>query len=330
MGIYCRDESKFGRKLAFEWFEKAARQGHAEAQTNIGECYKEGLGVERNTQQAFYWFNEAAKKGVARARYYMGECYENGEGICKNFVKAEEYYRKAANQEYAEAQYRLGRCYELGKGVDNNKNMAAIWYEKAAKQGHIEAQYYLGKYYESRELWGSAIESYQKPAEQGDAEVQYRLGRCYEKNRQREKAMEWYKKSAEQGYAEGQYHYGYLLWMIKDYTFDMASEWFKMAADNPQPSVDACLRLANHYCEDMDEFFWGRNLTLLGGSILIPVANTITIPVAVASAIASRKLSKSHFLESDKGKEMIKYYQKAARLGSNEAQEKLKKLGYSW
>lgn len=62
LGIYCRDESKFGKKLAFGWFEKAARQGYAEAQTNVGECYKEGLGVERNTQRAFYWFNEAAKK----------------------------------------------------------------------------------------------------------------------------------------------------------------------------------------------------------------------------------------------------------------------------
>ena len=236
----------------------------------------------------------------------MGECYENGEGICKNFVKAEEYYRKAANQEYAEAQYRLGRCYELGKGVDNNKNMAAIWYEKAAKQGHIEAQYYLGKYYESRELWGAAIESYQKPAEQGDAEVQYRLGRCYEKNRQREKAIEWYQKSAEQGYADGQYHYGKLL-DLKDCThnFDIAFEWYRKAADNPHPSVDACLRIANYYYQDMDLFFPARNLALFGGSILIPVANTITIPVAIAGGIASRKLLKSHYLKSDKGKEMI-------------------------
>ena len=63
LGIYCRDESKFGKKLAFGWFEQAARQGYAEAQTNVGECYKEGLGVERNTQRAFYWFNEAANKG---------------------------------------------------------------------------------------------------------------------------------------------------------------------------------------------------------------------------------------------------------------------------
>ena len=35
-------------------------------------------------------------------------------------------------------------------------------------------------------------------------------------------------------------------------------------------------------------------------------------------------------MKSDKGKEMIKYYQKAARLGSEEAKEKLKELGYSW
>lgn len=348
LGIYCRDESKFGKKLAFGWFEKAARQGYAEAQTNVGECYKEGLGVERNTQRAFYWFNEAAKKGVARAQYYMGECYKNDEGVCRDFVKAVEYYRKAAEQGYMEAQYELGRCYEIGLGLPSDRYQASKWYVKAAERGHAEAQYYLGKYYESLENWEMAIKWYQKPAEHGNPEVQCCLGRCYDKNKQGKEALEWYGKSAEQGYAKGEYYYGCNYWRKRFFdpeimnmeakerveadreNFEIGRQWVKKAADNPQPSIDACLKIANGYYGEMDELFGARNAILFGSSILIPVANTITIPVAIASAIASRKLSKSHFLESDEGKEMIKYYQRAARLGSNEAQEKLESLGYSW
>lgn len=348
LGIYCRDESKFGKKLAFGWSEKAARQGYAEAQTNVGECYKEGLGVERNTQRAFYWFNEAAKKGVARAQYYMGECYKNDEGVCRDFVKAVEYYRKAAEQGYMEAQYELGRCYEIGLGLPSDRYQASKWYLKAAERGHAEAQYYLGKYYENLENWEMAIKWYQKPAEHGNPEVQCCLGRCYDKNKQGKEALEWYGKSAEQGYAKGEYYYGCNYWRKRFFdseimnmeakerveadreNFEIGRQWVKKAADNPRPSIDACLKIANGYYGEMDELFGARNAILFGSSILIPVANTITIPVAIASAIASRKLSKSHFLKSDEGKEMIKYYQRAARLGSNEAQEKLESLGYSW
>lgn len=333
LGIYCRDESKFGKKLAFEWFEKAARQGHAEAQTNVGECYKEGLGVERNTQQAFYWFNEAAKKGVARAQYYMGECYKNGEGICRDFVKAAEYYRKAAEKGYMEAQYELGRCYEIGLGLPSARHRASEWYVKAAERGHIEAQYYLGKYCESFKNWEKAIKWYRKPAEYGNPEAQCCLGRCYDQNGQGKEALEWYEKSAEQGYAKGEYYYGCNYWRKENADknkFEIGQQWIKKAADNPHPFIDACLRIANGHYGEMDEFFGSRSVLLMSASILVPVANVIAVPAAAAGAIASRKLVKSHFLKSDKGKEMIKYYQKAARLGSNEAQEKLKSLGYSW
>ena len=226
----------------------------------------------------------------------------------------------------------MGRCYEIGLGLPSDRYQASKWYVKAAERGHAEAQYYLGKYYESLENWEMAIKWYQKPAEHGNPEVQCCLGRCYDKNKQGKEA----------------YYYGCNYWRKRFFdpeimnmeakerveadreNFEIGRQWVKKAADNPRPSIDACLKIANGYYGEMDELFGARNAILFGSSILIPVANTITIPVAIASAIASRKLSKSHFLESDKGKEMIKYYQRAARLGSNEAQEKLESLGYSW
>lgn len=263
----------------------------------------------------------------------MGECYKNGEGICRDFVKAAEYYRKAAEKGYMEAQYELGRCYEIGLGLPSARHRASEWYVKAAERGHIEAQYYLGKYCESFKNWEKAIKWYRKPAEYGNPEAQCCLGRCYDQNGQGKEALEWYEKSAEQGYAKGEYYYGCNYWRKENADknkFEIGQQWIKKAADNPHPFIDACLRIANGHYGEMDEFFGSRSVLLMSASILVPVANVIAVPAAAAGAIASRKLVKSHFLKSDKGKEMIKYYQKAARLGSNEAQEKLKSLGYSW
>ena len=35
------------RSKAFEWYKKAAEQGHVKAQCNLGNCYEKGIGVTR-------------------------------------------------------------------------------------------------------------------------------------------------------------------------------------------------------------------------------------------------------------------------------------------
>ena len=41
------------------WWEKAAEQGHGDAQFNIGVCYYNGDGVEQSKTKAIYWFRKA-------------------------------------------------------------------------------------------------------------------------------------------------------------------------------------------------------------------------------------------------------------------------------
>ena len=51
------------QKEAVEWYQKAANQGHAGAQYQLGSCYCIGRGVEMNKLLAKKWWEKAAEQG---------------------------------------------------------------------------------------------------------------------------------------------------------------------------------------------------------------------------------------------------------------------------
>ena len=63
---------------AARWFRKAAEQGDASAQFNIGVAYDLGKGVPQNYADALRWYLKAAGQGHARAQFNVGVMYENG------------------------------------------------------------------------------------------------------------------------------------------------------------------------------------------------------------------------------------------------------------
>ena len=50
--------------------------GHAQAQDNLGEAYEEGLGVHQDYVEAVQWYRKAAEQGLANAQYNLGVMYE--------------------------------------------------------------------------------------------------------------------------------------------------------------------------------------------------------------------------------------------------------------
>lgn len=54
-------------KEAVKWFRKAAEQGLALAQFDLGECYLEGTGVDKDEKEAVKWFRKAAEQGLGEA-----------------------------------------------------------------------------------------------------------------------------------------------------------------------------------------------------------------------------------------------------------------------
>jgi TPR repeat protein len=80
------------------WYRKAAEQGDASAQYNLGRCYYDGTGTEKNQREAVRCFRKSAEQGDAKAQFVLGLCYENGTGIQKSFVDAYMWFNVAAAQ----------------------------------------------------------------------------------------------------------------------------------------------------------------------------------------------------------------------------------------
>ena len=126
-------------------YRKAAEQGNADAQYNLGLCYAKGVGVTKDLTEAVKLFRQAAEQEDAKAQYNLGRCYARGYGINKDSAEAFKWFRKAAEQENELAQYNLGWCYIKGVGIAKDETEALKWYRKAAEQGNQDAKDALEK-----------------------------------------------------------------------------------------------------------------------------------------------------------------------------------------
>ncbi len=103
---------------AQKWFERAANQGHKNAQYMLGLIFYQGRGVKKNYPKARVWFERAAKQSHSEAQYMLGIIYYDGKGVPKDHVRAGEWFGKAAQKGDKEAQYMYGLIhYERAKGA---------------------------------------------------------------------------------------------------------------------------------------------------------------------------------------------------------------------
>ena len=64
--------------MARQWYEKAAAQGNACAQCNLGDLYYNGQGVPQDYDMARQWYEKAAAQGNAYAQNNLGILYAQG------------------------------------------------------------------------------------------------------------------------------------------------------------------------------------------------------------------------------------------------------------
>lgn len=94
---FMRDVPKDADK-AHEWYLKAAAQGHADAQYNLGMLYRLGLGVKADAESAFLWLQKAAAQGNDIAQYNLGVMYAEGSGAKRDLSRASAWLALAAAQ----------------------------------------------------------------------------------------------------------------------------------------------------------------------------------------------------------------------------------------
>jgi TPR repeat protein len=94
----------------------------------------ERLGIPRDHSKAVARYRKAAEEGDARAQLEMGIAYHRGRGVPQNDAIAARWWLRAADQGLAEAQFLLGAAYVEGLGVATDYVEAYKWFSLADAQ----------------------------------------------------------------------------------------------------------------------------------------------------------------------------------------------------
>jgi TPR repeat protein len=142
-------DTEDARTLAVWDLQKLADDGDASAQYRLALCYAHGQGVERSLELYSYYLQVAAKNGCAEAQSNLGHSYEfaNSPFPC-DLEKAVYWYKLAAHQGDLGALYLLGYFYQHGVVVEKSIETALEYYEKGASEGECTASGILAYCYE--------------------------------------------------------------------------------------------------------------------------------------------------------------------------------------
>ncbi|MCX7180848.1 MAG: tetratricopeptide repeat protein [Proteobacteria bacterium] len=201
---------------AYDWFLKAARQGHIGAQLAVATHLMAGRGVAVDNKAAGEWLLRAAGTQDPVAHYLLGRWREEaGEG---SVGAARDSYRIAAVAGHREAQFVLA-CMLAKSGAEADRKEAAGWFGKADEAGHKVAANRLGELFRDgtgdlKQL-DKARSLFQRAAERGDPNAMYNLAGMQNAGlggpRDTVKALEWYARAADEGHEKASEVIGALL-----------------------------------------------------------------------------------------------------------------------
>jgi len=123
--------------LAVDWFRKAAAQGYADAEFQMGQLYDFGFGVGQDDRDALAWYRKAAEHSSAAGQRAVGDFYRKGRGVAADLAEAARWYRRAAEGDDVRAQNELGQLFFTGTGVARDYVSAYVWFSLAASQAPL-------------------------------------------------------------------------------------------------------------------------------------------------------------------------------------------------
>ena len=128
------------------WFRCAAEAGHDFAQYALGKL----LQSQKRMDEAVFWYEEAAAQDNPYAAYRLGKLYLQGEQVPKDAATALAYLTQSALQGNQYAQYTLGKLYLTGQDVARDPEQAYNWFWESAAQGNEYAQFFLEHIHDNR------------------------------------------------------------------------------------------------------------------------------------------------------------------------------------
>ena len=123
------------KKIAREWYAKAAAQDHAEALYNLGLHHDQGIEMEPDLETALTYYDRASVLGHAEAAYNAGHILFMGDGVEEDMPRGAKYFFAAAQRGLGNAYLALGWAHEFGLGVEQSYASASLNYNYAVSNG---------------------------------------------------------------------------------------------------------------------------------------------------------------------------------------------------
>ncbi|MBW1703235.1 MAG: sel1 repeat family protein, partial [Deltaproteobacteria bacterium] len=116
-------------KAFFEKWAPKAEQCDPEAQELLGLTYSHSSAT---WHKAVEWFRKAAEQGYAPAQFELGVRYEYGEGVLQDFVFAHMWYNISASKGYSKARSALSELTQkmTPASIAKAQDMARDWKPK--------------------------------------------------------------------------------------------------------------------------------------------------------------------------------------------------------
>jgi TPR repeat protein len=114
----------------------AAEAGDKKVQSYLGVMYDTGKGVSQDQKQAVHWFTKAAEQGLADAQNNLGVIYIwNGNGAIKDTVEAYAWFNVAAAQGNKNARINQQKIEKImtPSQLEKGQELSKQYYEKYVK-----------------------------------------------------------------------------------------------------------------------------------------------------------------------------------------------------
>lgn len=115
----------------FRYIKKAAEYGDADAQHRLAQSYINGLGTDKDIQEALRWEKAAADKNHETACLVLGVYYLSGDLGVQDCAEGFRYVKKSAELGLLCGMEMVGELYRHGIGTERDEYKAFAWFKKA-------------------------------------------------------------------------------------------------------------------------------------------------------------------------------------------------------
>jgi TPR repeat protein len=186
--LISKKNTKGESKEAFDWFLKAAQQGHSEAQFRVGKIYLTDCLGKPNRQEARLWLERSMQQGNKLAKMALDQMDISGSS--KKDREAVLLERVLSGETQSKVDLANFYHYEVG-----DMDKAMIWYKRASDDGEVDSEITLAKLQEERGNTAEAEKLYYAAASSGSYIGLMKCGDMALKKQDYKTAANYYRKA---------------------------------------------------------------------------------------------------------------------------------------